>query len=94
IIVRCGSVMLRYHEAPAETEEAIRDGWFYTGDFGKIDAAGYVHFCGLRKAITKVNGITKDLPPARPIALRPTVSEPLPERVDSEALHENPARFT
>jgi long-chain acyl-CoA synthetase len=61
IVVQCGSLMLGYHKATAETEEAIREGWFYTGDFGRLDEEGYVYFCGLRKAIRKVNGVTVDL---------------------------------
>jgi long-chain acyl-CoA synthetase len=61
IVVRCGSIMLGYHEAPDETAEAVRNGWFYTGDYGSIDGEGYVHFKGLRKAIAKVNGVTVDL---------------------------------
>jgi hypothetical protein len=58
--------MLGYYGAPAESNEALREGWFYTGDYGRVDGEGYLHFCGLRKAIRKVNGVTMDCAPAAP----------------------------
>ncbi|MBI5569557.1 MAG: long-chain-fatty-acid--CoA ligase [Desulfomonile tiedjei] len=42
IIVRSEAMTVGYWELPEETARAIQDGWLYTGDFGKFDAAGYV----------------------------------------------------
>src|SRR5260370_36967274 len=41
IVVRGPNVMLGYWNRPRETAEAIRDGWFHTGDIGRMDAEGY-----------------------------------------------------
>jgi long-chain acyl-CoA synthetase len=41
IVVKGPNVMLGYWNRPDETREAIRDGWFHTGDIGRIDAEGY-----------------------------------------------------
>ncbi|MGP3533170.1 long-chain-fatty-acid--CoA ligase [Microbacterium sp. RD1] len=36
-------VMLGYWKKPAETAEAVRDGWMHTGDSGYMDDRGYVY---------------------------------------------------
>ena len=42
ICVRGPQVMLGYWKMPQETEKAIRDGWFYTGDIGVLQKDGFV----------------------------------------------------
>lgn len=41
ILVRGHNVMLGYWNRPHDTANAIRDGWFHTGDIGSVDDQGY-----------------------------------------------------
>ena len=49
VLVRGDSVSPGYFGAPHETAEAIRDGWFHTGDFGELDAQGNLVIRGRKK---------------------------------------------
>jgi long-chain acyl-CoA synthetase len=40
IVVRGPNIFPGYWNHPAETEAALRDGWFHTGDQGEVDAIG------------------------------------------------------
>jgi fatty-acyl-CoA synthase len=51
IIVRGDGVMKGYWRKPEETAQAIRDGWFYTGDMATIDEEGYVLIVDRKKDI-------------------------------------------
>lgn len=46
IVVRAPQVMTRYWRRPELTVGALRDGWLYTNDLGKIDERGYVYLLG------------------------------------------------
>jgi long-chain acyl-CoA synthetase len=43
ICIRGPNIMLGYWNRPAETADAIRQGWFHSGDIGYVDADGYVY---------------------------------------------------
>jgi long-chain acyl-CoA synthetase len=49
ILVRGENVTQGYFNAPDETRQAFRDGWFHTGDIGSIDDEGRLHIRGRKK---------------------------------------------
>lgn len=51
LIVRGPNVMVGYHNKPAETAAALKNGWYYTGDLAKTDLNGYVTITGRLKEL-------------------------------------------
>ena len=51
IIAKGPNIMLGYYENKEATDACIIDGWFYTGDLGKIDKDGFVHITGRKKNV-------------------------------------------
>lgn len=51
IIVKGPNVMLGYYEDEEKTNQTIIDGWFHTGDLGKIDENGYLYITGRCKSV-------------------------------------------
>jgi long-chain acyl-CoA synthetase len=51
VLVRGPIVMAGYFNRPEATAAAIRDGWFYTGDLGRIDSDGRLTITGRKKEI-------------------------------------------
>ena len=51
IIVKGPNVMLGYYNNDEETKKVLKDGWFYTGDLGKIDDNGYLYITGRCKSV-------------------------------------------
>ncbi|MDF3837270.1 AMP-binding protein [Cupriavidus basilensis] len=58
IVVRTPSLFKGYWNRPEASAEAIRGGWFHTGDIGVYDPQGYLHFLGRRKEMLKVKGMS------------------------------------
>jgi long-chain acyl-CoA synthetase len=56
IVARGPQVMPGYWRQPAETANALRDGWLYTGDIGTMDAEGYFKIVDRRKDMILVSG--------------------------------------
>jgi rifamycin polyketide synthase module 1/2/3 len=51
LIVRGPNVMVGYHNKPAETAAALKNGWYHTGDLAKADANGYLTITGRLKEL-------------------------------------------
>ena len=51
IIVKGPNVMLGYYNSPEATANVIKDGWFHTGDLGKVDENGYLYITGRCKSV-------------------------------------------
>lgn len=51
LIVRGPNLMSGYHNKPAETAAALRDGWYHTGDLAKRDNNGYLTITGRLKEL-------------------------------------------
>jgi crotonobetaine/carnitine-CoA ligase len=59
IAIRAGEpgLMLQgYYGMPEATSDALRDGWFHTGDLGRFDADGFLSFVGRRKEAIRRRG--------------------------------------
>ena len=56
IVVRGWVVTDGYYKDPALTAQTMRDGWFHTGDLGRIDQEGYLYIVGRKKEMIKVSG--------------------------------------
>ena len=51
ILVKGPNVMLGYYEDEEKTKQTIVDGWFHTGDLGKVDENGYLYITGRCKSV-------------------------------------------
>ncbi len=61
IAIRGPNVMLGYWNRPEETAQAVRDGWFHSGDIGRMDEDGYFYIVDRLKDMISVGG-TKVFP--------------------------------
>ncbi|HQF70248.1 MAG TPA: AMP-binding protein, partial [Promineifilum sp.] len=43
IVIKGHNIMKGYYKKPEATAEAMRNGWFHTGDIGKFDEDGFVY---------------------------------------------------
>lgn len=56
LVVRGPQVMKGYWNMPEETEQALRDGWLYTGDIARMDEDGYVYIVDRKKDLIIASG--------------------------------------
>jgi long-chain acyl-CoA synthetase len=57
IVIRGHNVMKGYYKRPAETAEALKNGWFHTGDIGVLDADGYLTIVDRKKDLVLRGGM-------------------------------------
>jgi long-chain acyl-CoA synthetase len=57
IVVRGENVMLGYLNQPEETAEAMRGGWYHTGDLGTLDEEGFVSIVDRKKDMIITGGL-------------------------------------
>ena len=56
IIFRGPQLCQGYYNNPEETKNSFRDGWFYTGDIGKMDEDGYFYIVDRKKEMIIAGG--------------------------------------
>lgn len=56
LLVRGEQVLTRYWNRPDATKEALRDGWFHTGDLARCDDAGYFSIVDRKKDMVLTGG--------------------------------------
>ncbi|MFG1638872.1 ATP-dependent acyl-CoA ligase [Amycolatopsis sp. NPDC049252] len=56
LLIRGIGLMHGYHEDPAATAKAFRDGWFCTGDLARMDDVGRVYYVGRTKDMIRRSG--------------------------------------
>ena len=58
VVMRSPFLMDGYFDDPAATAEALRDGWYHTGDLGAFDQDGYLSIIGRARDVIRTGGET------------------------------------
>ncbi len=74
ILIRGGNLTPGYLGDSKKTNEAIKGSWYYTGDIGKLDEDGFLHFLGRLRRFVKIGGEMVSLP-----LVEAAVSECIPD---------------
>jgi acyl-[acyl-carrier-protein]-phospholipid O-acyltransferase/long-chain-fatty-acid--[acyl-carrier-protein] ligase len=56
LLIKGANVMSGYLNQPAKTTEVVRDGWYVTGDYAKVDSDGFIHITGRMSRFSKIGG--------------------------------------
>jgi acyl-[acyl-carrier-protein]-phospholipid O-acyltransferase/long-chain-fatty-acid--[acyl-carrier-protein] ligase len=56
LLAKGGNVMLGYLGQPELTAEAVRDGWYVTGDIASLDEDGFIRITDRRSRFSKIGG--------------------------------------
>jgi long-chain acyl-CoA synthetase len=76
IAVKSPSMTTGYYGLPEETNKAFRDGYYFTGDLGRIDEEGYIYIVGRKKLFINISGNKVDPQELENLLLRhPKVKE-------------------
>lgn len=95
IWVRGYNVFSGYHNDPVKTKECFDDeGWFFTGDIGRLDIEGRVEYLGRTKDMLKVGGENVAAAEVEAcLSMHPAVSIAQVVSVPDDRLGEVPAAF-
>ena len=56
VVVKGPQIFKGYHNMPTETANTLREGWFSTGDIGRMDEDGYFYIVDRKKELIKPGG--------------------------------------
>ena len=56
LLIKGPNVMVGYLNHPEKTAAVIRDGWYNTGDFAKLDEEGFIEITGRQSRFSKIGG--------------------------------------
>ena len=57
ILVKGPNVMIGYYNNSKATDEVLKEGWYHTGDLGRLDQDGFLYICGrMKNLIVTPNG--------------------------------------
>jgi long-chain acyl-CoA synthetase len=56
ILIKSEAMMKEYYKNPEATAEALKDGWFHSGDIGEFTASGYLRITDRKKDIIITSG--------------------------------------
>ena len=94
IITKSNLVMKGYWKLPEETAEAIKEGWFYTGDLATVDSEGYLMIVDRKKDIIIRGGENiSSLEVEKTLVTHPAVLECAVIAVPSKKWGETPKAF-
>ena len=56
VVTKGPNIMLGYWQKPEQTAAVLRDGWYHTGDLGRLDANGYLYLVDRAKDMIVTGG--------------------------------------